>query len=117
MEMLCVRNLESIYFCSCLLTYFYAFFYLVWDMRVGNAYASLKISEDSISSMITNREKRILACTATDGSLIAVKIRGGSIQTESEVYESEFNCIGLFKQESKLAIGNGQGLIGLLIKI
>lgn len=59
--------------------------------------------------MITSHEKRLLACTATDGSLFAVRIRGGSIDTQSEIYESEFNCIGLFKQESKIAVGNGQG--------
>ncbi|XP_021963280.1 WD repeat-containing protein 55 homolog isoform X2 [Folsomia candida] len=84
---------------------------LLWDLRTRNSYANLKVSEDCISSMITSHEKRLLACTATDGSLFAVRIRGGSIDTQSEIYESEFNCIGLFKQESKIAVGNGQGSV------
>jgi hypothetical protein len=59
--------------------------------------------------MITNREKRLLACTSTDGSLFTISIRGGAVKSESEMYDSGFNCIGLFKQESKLAVGNDEG--------
>lgn len=83
----------------------------LWDVRSSSpkCYASLKVSEDCISGMVTNQEKRLLACTSTDGSLFSVRIRGGKVQTESEVYDNEFNCVSLFKQESKLAVGSGNG--------
>jgi WD40 repeat protein len=89
-------------------------FFTVWDNRTKNSYATLKVSEDPISSMITNKDKRLLACTGADGTLFAIQIRNGSVQTESDVYESGFNCLGLFKQDTKLAVGNGEGKIILI---
>jgi len=85
-------------------------FYLVWDKRSKQPAISLKIGDDAITSMISNEEKRILICASAEGAIYAIKIRGGGkVQTESEIYDPEFNCLGLFKQESKIAVGSGSG--------
>jgi len=62
--------------------------------------------------MISNDDKKILLCSSAEGALYSLKIRGGGkVHTESEVYDYEFNALGLFKQDSKVAVGNGNGEI------
>lgn len=82
---------------------------LLWDKRSQNATTSLRLGEDAITSMVSNDEKKVLVCTSEEGAIYAVKIRAGKVQVESEIYDYEFNCSCVFKQESKLAVGDGKG--------
>lgn len=59
--------------------------------------------------MVSNDDRRVLACTSEEGAIYAIKIRAGKVQVESEIYNYEFNCSCVFKQERKLAVGDGKG--------
>lgn len=80
----------------------------MWDKRNKKSVSTLKIGEDAVTAMLSNNEKRILVCSSAEGAIYALKVRGGKVQTVSEMYDYEFNCLGLFKQESKLAVGSGK---------
>ncbi|CAL8140701.1 unnamed protein product [Orchesella dallaii] len=85
---------------------------LIWDNRSqtpNTPSTSLRLGEDAITSMVTNIDKRVLVCASEEGAIYALKIRGGKVQVESEIYDYEFNCSCVFKQEAKLAVGDGKG--------
>ncbi|OAD62356.1 WD repeat-containing protein 55 like protein [Eufriesea mexicana] len=83
----------------------------VWDLRQrGNIPVfSLKKMEDYISAIITNREAKYLICASGDGSLTTFNIPGKKLHVQSEEYEEELTCLGLFKSETKILVATSKG--------
>ena len=83
----------------------------LWDVRVNGSEPvfSVKEVEDYISSITTNNQKRILACTSGDGYLTTINIGSKKMYIQSEPYEEELTCAGIFRNESKLIVGSSKG--------
>ncbi|KAG6796996.1 WD repeat-containing protein 55 [Apis mellifera caucasica] len=83
----------------------------MWDLRQrGNMPVfSLKKMEDYVSAITTNREAKYLVCTCGDGSLTTFNIPGKKLHVQSEEYQEELTCLGLFKSETKILVGTNKG--------
>lgn len=83
----------------------------LWDARVkGNdPIFSLKEVEDYISSITTNNQKRLLVCTSGDGYVTTLNIGSKKMFVQSEPYEEELTCAGIYRNESKLVVGSSKG--------
>ncbi|RZC40826.1 WD40 domain containing protein [Asbolus verrucosus] len=76
----------------------------LWDLRqnVPNPIYKTKKNEDYISDLITHDSKNYLLCSSGDGSLTTIDLRNRTVHMQSEEYEEELTCLGLFRSESKL---------------
>ncbi|XP_012224100.1 WD repeat-containing protein 55 homolog [Linepithema humile] len=83
----------------------------LWDLRRKGSepICSIKKVEDYISAMITNREAKYLACASGDGCLTTLNIPERKMHVQSEEYDEELTCLGLFKMESKLLLTTSKG--------
>jgi WD repeat-containing protein 55 len=83
----------------------------LWDVRTKGSEPifSIKKVEDYISSIITNDQKKLLLCTSGDGYLTTINIGQKKMQVQSESYEEELTCAGLYRSESKLVVGTSKG--------
>ncbi|XP_026475749.1 WD repeat-containing protein 55 homolog [Ctenocephalides felis] len=83
----------------------------IWDLRVKeqDPLFSLKKCEDYISDMITNDHKKYLVCSSGDGSLTTININMRKIHVQSEEYEEELTCLGLYNYETKIVAGSSKG--------
>ncbi|KAG4068305.1 hypothetical protein HA402_007825 [Bradysia odoriphaga] len=83
----------------------------VWDLRERDSKPifSLKEVDDYISDMLTNEAKKILLTTSGDGLLTAINIGARKRYVQSEPYDEELTCMGLFRRESKLVVGSSKG--------
>ncbi|KAJ8973266.1 hypothetical protein NQ317_017721, partial [Molorchus minor] len=83
----------------------------IWDTREKDdrpIYKTRK-NEDYISGMVTNESKELLICSSGDGSLLTIDLRNRKIFMQSEEYEEELTCLGLFRSETKLVSGSSKG--------
>lgn len=83
----------------------------LWDSRVkGNdPIFSLKEVEDFISCIITNNQKKLLVCTSGDGYVTTLNIGSKKMFVQSEPYEEELTCAGIYRNESKVVVGSSKG--------
>lgn len=83
----------------------------MWDLRVKESAPvfSLKEVEDYVSCIITNNQKKMLVCTSGDGYLTTLNIRSKKMFVQSEPYEEELTCAGIFRNESKVVVGSSKG--------
>lgn len=83
----------------------------IWDVRVhGNdPVFSVKEVDDYISSITTNSQKRLLVCTSGDGYMTTLNIASKKMYVQSEPYEEELTCSGVFRNESKVVVGSSKG--------
>ncbi|XP_068987952.1 WD repeat-containing protein 55 homolog [Bombus flavifrons] len=83
----------------------------LWDLRQGGntPIFSIKKMEDYVSTIVTNKEERYLVCASGDGSLTTFNILGRRLHVQSEEYEEELTCLGLFKSETKILVGTNKG--------
>lgn len=82
-----------------------------WDGR-DRSHApifSLKEVDDYITSMVTNDAKKNLVATSGDGYLTALNIGSRKLYVQSEPYDEELTCCGLFRNDSKLVVGTSKG--------
>ena len=87
----------------------------LWDLRQnspGPVYKTKK-NEDYISDMVTNERKNFLLCSSGDGSLTTIDLNNRKVHMQSEEYEEELTCLGLFRSESKLLAGSSKGKLFL----
>ncbi|KZC10095.1 WD repeat-containing protein 55 like protein [Dufourea novaeangliae] len=76
----------------------------------GNVPAfSIKKMEDYVSSIITNTDAKYLVCASGDGSVTTFNIPGKKLHVQSEEYEEELTCLGLFKHETKIMVCSSKG--------
>ncbi|EFN68154.1 WD repeat-containing protein 55 [Camponotus floridanus] len=83
----------------------------LWDLRQkGNdPIFSIKAAEDYISAMITNRDAKYLVCASGDGCLTTINIPERKMHIQTEEYDEELTCLGLFKSERKLLSATSKG--------
>lgn len=83
----------------------------LWDLRVNTnePVFSIKEVDDFISCITTNNQKKLLACTSGDGYLTTINIASKKMYIQSEPYEEELSCAGIFRNESKLIVGSSKG--------
>uniref|UniRef100_A0A182K7C4 WD repeat-containing protein 55 homolog n=1 Tax=Anopheles christyi TaxID=43041 RepID=A0A182K7C4_9DIPT len=82
----------------------------LWDVRERNAVFSLRPVEDFVSSILANQQQqKYLLLTSGDGLLTTINIAQRKMYVQSEPYEEELNCMGMFKRESKLVVGTSKG--------
>lgn len=82
-----------------------------WDARdrSSNEIFSLKEVDDYITSMVTNDARRVLVATSGDGYLTALNLTARKLYVQSEPYDEELTCCGLFRNDSKLIVGTSKG--------
>lgn len=83
----------------------------LWDLRNrgSDPVFSIKEVEDYISRIITNNQKRLLVCTSGDGLMTTLNIASKKMYVQSEPYEEELTCSGIFRNESKVVVGSSKG--------
>ncbi|XP_058058655.1 WD repeat-containing protein 55 homolog [Anopheles bellator] len=82
----------------------------LWDVRQKEPVFSLRLAEDFISSICTtDQQQKYLLTTSGDGLLTTINIAQRRLYIQSEPYEEEMNCMGLFKRESKVVVGTSKG--------
>ncbi|XP_063698443.1 WD repeat-containing protein 55 homolog [Culicoides brevitarsis] len=83
----------------------------LWDMRQKdtNPIFSLKEVDDYISALISNDSKKYLLATSGDGTLTTLSIPGKKLYVQSEPYEEELTCLGIFRNDSKVITGTSKG--------
>lgn len=81
----------------------------LWDLRQNEPICKLKEVEDFISCIITNEQKKYLLMTSGDGYLTTINIPQRKMYVQSEPYEEELTCMGVFRKDSKLVVGSSKG--------
>ncbi|XP_011638451.1 WD repeat-containing protein 55 homolog [Pogonomyrmex barbatus] len=83
----------------------------LWDLRQkeNKPIFSIKEVEDYIGAMITNRDAKYLVCASGDGYLTTLNISERKLYMQSEEYDDELTCLGLFKMEGKLLAASNKG--------
>ncbi|RZF48543.1 hypothetical protein LSTR_LSTR011158 [Laodelphax striatellus] len=81
----------------------------LWDIRHEQPILSVHKVKDYISSIVTNASRRYLACTTGEGTVVSINIVAKKFHVESEPYESELTCAGLYKDDGKLVCGTATG--------
>lgn len=83
----------------------------LWDVRTkaSEPIFGIKKVEDYISCILTNNQKKLLLCTSGDGYLTTINIGQKKMQVQSEAYEEELTCAGLYRNESKVVVGTSKG--------
>ncbi|GAB1864969.1 WD repeat-containing protein 55 homolog [Camponotus japonicus] len=83
----------------------------LWDLRQkrNDPIFSIKEVEDYISAMITNRDAKYLVCASGDGCLTTINIPERKMHIQTEEYDEELTCLGLFKSERKLLSATSKG--------
>lgn len=83
----------------------------LWDIRQKdpNPIFSLKEVDDYISALISNESKKYLLATSGDGTLTTLSIPGKKMYVQSEPYEEELTCLGIFRNDSKVITGTSKG--------
>ncbi|XP_002031574.2 WD repeat-containing protein 55 homolog [Drosophila sechellia] len=81
----------------------------LWDLRTKNAIFELKELEDQITQLTTNEQSKLLLATSADGYLTTFNISARKMYVQSEPYEEELNCMGVYRGDSKLVVGTSKG--------
>ncbi|XP_058822876.1 WD repeat-containing protein 55 homolog [Topomyia yanbarensis] len=81
----------------------------MWDVRQKEAIFTLKEVDDFISRIITNDQRKYLLMTSGDGYLTTINIPQRKMYIQSEPYEEELTCMGIFRKDSKLVVGSSKG--------
>lgn len=83
----------------------------LWDTRrkEDDPVFSLKEVEDYISCIITNSQKKFIVCTSGDGLMTTFNLAAKKMFVQSEPYEEELTCAGIYRQDSKLVVGTSKG--------
>ncbi|KAK9712983.1 WD domain, G-beta repeat [Popillia japonica] len=83
----------------------------LWDLRINDdkSVFSLKKNEDYISDIVTHSDEKYLFCSSGDGSITTIDLRGRKFFMQTEEYEEELTCLGLFRDETKLLASSNKG--------
>ncbi|XP_030373933.1 WD repeat-containing protein 55 homolog [Scaptodrosophila lebanonensis] len=81
----------------------------LWDLRTKDSIFELKQVEDQITQMLTNEQKKLLLVSSADGYLTTFNISARKMYVQSEPYEEELNCMGIYRGNSKLVVGTSKG--------
>lgn len=81
----------------------------LWDLRTKNEIFALKEVEDYITQLLTNEQGKLLLVTSGDGYLTTLNIGARKLYVQSEPYEEELTCMGVYRGDSKLVVGTSKG--------
>lgn len=81
----------------------------LWDLRQKEQICKLKEVEDFISCILTNDQQKYLLLTSGDGYLTTINLAQRKMYVQSEPYEEELTCMGVFRNNSKLVVGSSKG--------
>lgn len=84
----------------------------LWDTRQKEAVFSLRVMEDHVSAIISTPQNRHLA-VASGGTITSINVNSRKIQVQSEDYDHDFTCLGLFRHDTKLLAGSSKGTMFL----
>ncbi|XP_034241409.1 WD repeat-containing protein 55 homolog [Thrips palmi] len=80
----------------------------LWDSRQREPVFSFQVMQDMVTDIISTPQCRHLA-VACGGTITSININAKKIQVQSEEYEHDFTCLGLFRMDSKLLAGSSKG--------
>ncbi|XP_052122080.1 WD repeat-containing protein 55 homolog [Frankliniella occidentalis] len=80
----------------------------LWDKRKKDSIFSLRAMEDIVTAMVSTPQNKHLA-VACGGTITSINLNARKIQVQSEEYEHDFTCLGLFRHDSKLLAGSSKG--------
>ncbi|KAK3917661.1 WD repeat-containing protein 55-like protein [Frankliniella fusca] len=83
-------------------------FVKLWDKRQKESIFSLRAMEDIVTAMVSTPQNKHLA-VACGGTITSINLNARKIQVQSEEYEHDFTCLGLFRHDSKLLAGSSKG--------
>ncbi|XP_064086091.1 LOW QUALITY PROTEIN: WD repeat-containing protein 55 homolog [Macrobrachium nipponense] len=81
----------------------------LWDLRKNKSIFSYKCGEQTVHSLFG--DKKYVAATLCDGSLSGINIRAKRLEAQSEMYESELTAMALVRDDSRLVVGSGEGVL------
>lgn len=85
----------------------------IWDYRRATPIMEQKQMEEYISSLVMNREKKLLLATSGEGTLTCFNIRAKRMELQSELFESEFMSVGIVKEGRKVVVGDSEGVLNI----
>lgn len=87
----------------------------LWDMRQFSSKPiyQIKRNEEYISDMLADEGMNYLVASSGDGSITAVDLRERKFFMQSEPYEEELTCMGLFRNETKVLAATSKGTLYL----
>lgn len=83
----------------------------LWDLRQFSSKPiyQIKRNEDYISDMLSDEGMNYLVISSGDGSITTVDLRERKFFMQSEPYEEELTCMGLFRSETKVLASTSKG--------
>ncbi|XP_068224128.1 WD repeat-containing protein 55 homolog [Palaemon carinicauda] len=81
----------------------------LWDLRKDRSIFSYKCGEQTVHSLYG--DKKYLAASLCDGSLSGINVRARRLEAQSEMYESELTAMTLVRDDSRLVVGSGEGVM------
>lgn len=81
----------------------------LWDLRTKQHVFELKQIDDQVTQLLSNEQNTLLLATSADGYLTTFNIPGRKLYVQSEPYEEELNCMGIYRGDSKLVVGTSKG--------
>ncbi|KAH8382206.1 hypothetical protein KR009_002352, partial [Drosophila setifemur] len=81
----------------------------LWDLRTKQSVFELKELEDQVTQLLTNDQNKLLLATSGDGYLTTFNIAARKMLVQSEPYEEELSCMGIYRGDSKLVVGTSKG--------
>ncbi|KAG8197966.1 hypothetical protein JTE90_020341 [Oedothorax gibbosus] len=86
---------------------------VLWDFRMQAPIETFQDCEDYISSLTINSEKKILLATSGDGILTTYNVRAKKLVMQSEDFDCDLLCAGIFKKGQKVVVGAGDGSLNI----
>ena len=88
-------------------------FVKMWDTRQGDtSIMTYKRFDEYVSGFLKIDENTLLAASG-EGTLQSFDLRAKRPDIQSEVYESELNCMSTVRSGTKLGVGSGAGTLYL----
>ncbi|KAL4230231.1 WD domain repeat-containing protein 55 [Mactra antiquata] len=85
----------------------------LWDLRQQKAVMEVRESEEYISDLAIDDQKRTLLATSGEGTLTAFNIRRKKMDVQSELFDSEFLSLAIIKRGQKVVCGCGMGELNI----
>lgn len=85
----------------------------LWDLRQQKAVMEVRESEEFISDIAVDDAKRTLLTTSGEGTLTAFNLRRKKLDTQSELFDSEFLSLAIVKGGQKVVCGCGMGELNI----
>ncbi|GBM88232.1 WD repeat-containing protein 55 [Araneus ventricosus] len=86
---------------------------ILWDFRMQAPIECFEDCEDYVSSLVINKEKKLMLATSGDGILSVYNVRAKKLEMQSEELDSDLLCSGIFKGGTKAVVGSTDGALNI----